>query len=71
MPTWYGLQPIYGSQNNDYKWIQFQSMHPGRVVNFAFGDGSVRGISQSVDFDTFIAASGMQDGVPVNQALLQ
>ena len=56
-----GLAPIYGPNGNDYYHAQFQSMHPNRVVNFAFADGSVRGISQSVDFNTFIYASGMHD----------
>jgi prepilin-type N-terminal cleavage/methylation domain-containing protein/prepilin-type processing-associated H-X9-DG protein len=60
--TRWGLAPIYGPQNNDYYHAQFQSMHPGRVVNFAFADGSVRGISTSVDFNVFIYASGKADG---------
>ena len=32
------------------------------MVNFAFADGSVHGVSQSVDFNVFLAASGMHDG---------
>src|SRR5262249_7815458 len=61
-PTKWGLAPIYGPQQNDYYNAQFQSMHSGRVVNFAFADGSVRGISTSVDFNVYIYASGMADG---------
>jgi prepilin-type processing-associated H-X9-DG protein len=60
--TSYGLAPIYGPKNNDYNRAQFQSMHPGRLVNFAFADGSVRAISKDVDFTTFLIASGMADG---------
>jgi prepilin-type processing-associated H-X9-DG protein len=40
----------------------FQSKHPGGIVNFAFADGSVHGISQAVDFNVFIYASGKEDG---------
>jgi prepilin-type N-terminal cleavage/methylation domain-containing protein/prepilin-type processing-associated H-X9-DG protein len=60
--TKWGLQPIYGPQGNDYFDGNFQSMHPGNIVNFAFADGSVHGISTGVDFTTYIYASGMQDG---------
>ncbi len=66
-----GLAPIYGPSNNDYYLAQFQSMHPGRVVNFAFADGSVRGISPLVDFTTFVCASGMADGQLFNPAALE
>jgi prepilin-type N-terminal cleavage/methylation domain-containing protein/prepilin-type processing-associated H-X9-DG protein len=70
-PTWmgagckvtrYGLAPIYGPQNNDYFNGMFQSKHPGGIVNFAFADGSVHGITTNVDFTTFIYASGKADG---------
>jgi prepilin-type processing-associated H-X9-DG protein len=60
--TRWGLAPIYGPQDNDYYLAQYQSKHPNGVVNFAFADGSVRGISQRVDFNVFIYASGMADG---------
>ena len=61
-PTKYGLAPIYGPENNDYFNGQYQSKHTNGIVNFAFADGSVRGISQWVDFNVFIYASGMRDG---------
>jgi prepilin-type N-terminal cleavage/methylation domain-containing protein/prepilin-type processing-associated H-X9-DG protein len=61
-PTKWGLAPIYGPLGNDYFNGQFQSMHPGRVVNFALADGSVRGISQTVNFNVYISASGKADG---------
>jgi hypothetical protein len=63
-PTKWGLAPIYGPQGNDYQSGQFQSKHPGGVVNFACADGSVHGISQTVDFNVFIYASGKADGKP-------
>jgi prepilin-type processing-associated H-X9-DG protein len=61
LPTKFGLAPVYGPQGNDYTWAMFQSGHTG-VVNFAFADGSVRGISRTADFNAYIAASGMADG---------
>jgi prepilin-type N-terminal cleavage/methylation domain-containing protein/prepilin-type processing-associated H-X9-DG protein len=61
LPTKWGLAPIYGPQGDDYNIWMFQSNHSS-VVNFAFADGSVRGISRTGDFNAFIAASGMADG---------
>jgi prepilin-type N-terminal cleavage/methylation domain-containing protein/prepilin-type processing-associated H-X9-DG protein len=62
IPTRWGLAPVYGPRNNDYYEVQFQSKHARGVVNFAFADGSVRGVSQAVDFTVLIYASGMADG---------
>ena len=70
-PTKYGLEPIYGPQNNDYFSVQFQSKHINGVVNFAFADGSVRAISQSVDFNVYIYASGRADGQVYDPSALQ
>jgi prepilin-type N-terminal cleavage/methylation domain-containing protein/prepilin-type processing-associated H-X9-DG protein len=61
LPTKWGLAPVYGPQGDDYSIWMFQSGHTG-VVNFAFADGSVRGVSRTADFNAFIAASGMADG---------
>jgi prepilin-type N-terminal cleavage/methylation domain-containing protein/prepilin-type processing-associated H-X9-DG protein len=60
--TLWGLAPIYGANINDYYLGQFQSKHPNGIVNFALADGSVHGISQSVDFNVYIYASGKADG---------
>jgi prepilin-type processing-associated H-X9-DG protein len=68
-PTRRGLAPIYNYTSptgvvytgTEYTWQQFQSAHPG-LVNFAFADGSVRQISKTADFWTFIYMSGMKDG---------
>jgi prepilin-type N-terminal cleavage/methylation domain-containing protein/prepilin-type processing-associated H-X9-DG protein len=66
----WGLAPIYdgpGSADgetghgNDYSWRQFSSKHTA-VVNFAFADGSVRGIARSADFNAWIYATGATDG---------
>jgi prepilin-type N-terminal cleavage/methylation domain-containing protein/prepilin-type processing-associated H-X9-DG protein len=67
LPTKYGLAPIYGPQKNDYYPLQFQSMHSG-VVNFAFADGHVTGISRTADFNAYVYASGMADGQVFNPA---
>jgi prepilin-type N-terminal cleavage/methylation domain-containing protein/prepilin-type processing-associated H-X9-DG protein len=61
LPTKWGLAPVYGPQGDDYSIWMFQSGHTG-VVNFAFADGSVRGISQAADYNAYIDASGMADG---------
>jgi prepilin-type N-terminal cleavage/methylation domain-containing protein/prepilin-type processing-associated H-X9-DG protein len=60
LPASWGLTPIVGPNNNDVDWWMFSSRHPG-VVNFAFADGSVRGITRSVDQRTFVFAAGMRD----------
>jgi prepilin-type N-terminal cleavage/methylation domain-containing protein/prepilin-type processing-associated H-X9-DG protein len=60
LPTAWGLQPVYGPNNNDVDWVCFSSFHSGNV-NFAFADGSVRSIATTVDFATFVYASGMKD----------
>ncbi len=58
MPTAWGL-PDSGSGG----WFQFDSYHPG-VVQFCMGDGSVRGISRTIEAPIFIYLSAMQDGRP-------
>jgi prepilin-type N-terminal cleavage/methylation domain-containing protein/prepilin-type processing-associated H-X9-DG protein len=67
-PTKWGLKPIYGREINDYFNGQFQSKHTSGIVNFAFADGSVHGISTGVDFNVYIYLSGMHDGKVVNEA---
>lgn len=62
MPTAWGL-------GQTAQWYQFSSNHDG-VVNFAYCDGSVHGILKSCDTGTFIAASGMSDGIVYNPTLL-
>jgi prepilin-type processing-associated H-X9-DG protein/prepilin-type N-terminal cleavage/methylation domain-containing protein len=59
--TRWGLAPNYGPKGDDYSLWQFQSRHGG-VVNFAFADGHVSGISRTADFWAYLAASGMADG---------
>jgi prepilin-type N-terminal cleavage/methylation domain-containing protein/prepilin-type processing-associated H-X9-DG protein len=40
----------------------FGTMHTGNRVNFVFGDGSVRSISSTIDFQVFAALGGISDG---------
>ncbi len=59
LPTGWGLA---GPRTSG--WYQFSSNHP-MVVQFCFGDASVKGILRSVDFSNFVYASGKADGFPV------
>jgi prepilin-type N-terminal cleavage/methylation domain-containing protein/prepilin-type processing-associated H-X9-DG protein len=49
----------------DISYAQPSSKHTG-IVNCAFADGSVRSVSKTADYNTFIYASGMKDGQVVN-----
>ena len=49
----------YGFSNPD--WRTFSSNHTG-IINFAMGDGSVRGLSKNADTRTVRSAAGWQDG---------
>lgn len=60
LPAPWGLAPMY---NQFPEWVQFSSMHSG-TVQFAVADGSVRGLSRTVDSNTYIFQSGMSEGVP-------
>jgi prepilin-type N-terminal cleavage/methylation domain-containing protein/prepilin-type processing-associated H-X9-DG protein len=62
----WGLAPIYGPTGTDYRFSQFQSSHTGGIVNFAWADGHVGGIRETVEPDAFIYASGKADGKVYN-----
>jgi prepilin-type N-terminal cleavage/methylation domain-containing protein/prepilin-type processing-associated H-X9-DG protein len=64
MPTRWGL--AQGASGGPWN---FSSRH-GPVINFAFGDGSVRPITKTADYNAFIAAGGMNDGVVFDYSLL-
>jgi prepilin-type processing-associated H-X9-DG protein len=71
----WGLAPVYNANSRtlgsgtDYSWRQISSMHPG-VINFAFADGSVRPISRTADYFTFVYVTGASDGRVFNYSNL-
>lgn len=62
LPTAWGLP-------DPAQWYTYGSLHVG-VVQFGFGDGTVRAITRGADRVQFIYASGMQDGVVVDWGAL-
>jgi prepilin-type N-terminal cleavage/methylation domain-containing protein/prepilin-type processing-associated H-X9-DG protein len=67
MVSGFGLNiiPVFRDQGFKYYWSQFSSQHPG-VVQFCFVDGSVRGVSRTIDFTSFVLLSAMGDGNTVS-----
>jgi hypothetical protein len=51
--------------SNCSKWWAFSSQHTG-IVNFCFGDGSVRSLRGQMDFSTWVYMTGIQDGIVVS-----
>ena len=64
---WIGSGEILGAYGlpNPPTWGAWSSAHSG-TVNFAMCDGSVRGISKTVDPTNFNAACGIADGVVID-----
>ncbi len=60
MPTAWGLNAAGPS------WYRFGSRHPG-IVQFAYADGSVHSIPETIDFNTYIYLSAMGDGKVVSE----
>ncbi len=58
MPTAWGLP----TGPNTSQWYQFSSKHTGGIVQFSFGDGSVRGLTPSISTKTYRVLSGRNDG---------
>ena len=63
-PSPTGSMP-HGPNGTSY-WYTFGSDHTANIMNVCYGDGSVRTISPTIDFSTWVYLSGMQDGVAVN-----
>src|SRR5262249_12166458 len=61
--TGFGTLSQQGSRGGE--WYLFGSDHTANIANFAFADGSVRGIRNSIDFGTFVYLSGFRDGVTI------
>jgi len=58
----FGLDTQVNLNDGGHGWWSFGSLHSGGIVQFAYADGSVRKIIPSIDFGTFEALSGYQDG---------
>lgn len=66
-PSWCGATsagPAHSMTNNNVSW-GFKSRHPGGV-NFAFADGSVRFVSQSIDHKLYQLLGCRNDGQPAS-----
>ena len=65
--SWFSIGAMttgYGLSNDSHGW-QFSSYHPG-VVQFCLADGSVRGVSLTIDKKAFWYMGGLSDGIPVS-----
>jgi prepilin-type N-terminal cleavage/methylation domain-containing protein len=64
LPSYWGTPTGTSSQ-----WVNFSSKHPG-IVQFCFGDGSVRGMRKGItggnDYATYVYASSWADGQPID-----
>jgi prepilin-type N-terminal cleavage/methylation domain-containing protein/prepilin-type processing-associated H-X9-DG protein len=69
--TWFGagILPTAWGLSNSPDWYQYSSRHTN-VVNFAWADGSVRPITLTADYSTFVFASGIQDRVTIDLSKL-
>jgi len=69
--SWMGSaqMPSYWQSPPPYAWYMFSSRHT-TIMNFAFGDGTVRPIKSSPDFTNFVYATGMQDGQVLNMGAI-
>ena len=61
--SWFsmGAYPTAFGLSNNPNWAQFSSYHSG-VVEFCLADGSVTGLSKSIDLLTYILLSAIGDG---------
>lgn len=65
MPTGWGLDPAFSGEVFPEGWFQFGSEHPG-VVQFVYADGSVRGLSRTIEWETYLRLGAMHDGNPID-----
>jgi prepilin-type N-terminal cleavage/methylation domain-containing protein/prepilin-type processing-associated H-X9-DG protein len=65
LPTGWGLP-----ENDSIDWYTFSSLHLG-VVNFCFGDGSVRALRRGADPSTFVYLSGWNDSKVADFSLIE
>jgi len=65
-PSKTGSQDDPPGSGNSY-WYSFGADHTGHILNVCYADGSVRMITPSIDFNTWVYLSGFQDGVVIGQ----
>ncbi len=63
MPVAWGLP----SSPQASRWYMYSSNHAGGLVQFAFGDGSVKGVRPSISAATYRALGGRADGYVITQ----
>jgi prepilin-type N-terminal cleavage/methylation domain-containing protein/prepilin-type processing-associated H-X9-DG protein len=68
MPAAWGLNAPNVYAGNPWEFLTFSSFHPA-VINFAFADGSVHGVSPQIDRFTLFKLVGMGDGFNIDPAL--
>jgi len=67
LPVEFGLaDPATNSQGKATSEYNFSSRHTGGIVQFAFGDGSVKGLSKSIDDLTYRLLGGRADGYVIS-----
>ncbi len=70
-PLWANLNlctfpGLPGNSPNRPRWAQFGSKHSAGIIQFSLCDGSVRPVASNVDYNTYIWATGMNDGAIAN-----
>jgi prepilin-type N-terminal cleavage/methylation domain-containing protein len=75
LPTAYGFPENSvvkddGTISSGVDWVNFSSQHAA-IVNFCFGDGSVRSLRRGSDFSTFVYLSGWNDGKLADFSLVE
>jgi prepilin-type N-terminal cleavage/methylation domain-containing protein len=69
--AWMGMGglPVAWGLPEPTGWYTFGSRHSG-IVQFAYADGSVRGVRKGIDNTNFRAAAGWRDGIVFDQSAL-
>jgi prepilin-type processing-associated H-X9-DG protein len=57
MPTAWGV-----GGPTPMNWYKYSSEHAGGIINFAMGDGSVQGLTNTIDNTLYRSLSGAKDG---------
>jgi len=62
MPSAWGTAQI---QCYPYEFLSFSSKHAGNIINYAFADGSVHGLRNSLSLTVLLQVTGMADGTVI------